>query len=107
MRGRGKLLHLLLISVLLAACSANFTGSVPSTGTSGNHNLTKAQSKIKHVIIIMQENRSFDEYFGTFPGANGIPMQNGVPTVCVPDPQTGQCVKPYHETADINAGGPH
>src|SRR5579884_3491553 len=31
--------------------------------------------KIKHVIIIMQENRSFDSYFGTFPGADGIPMQ--------------------------------
>src|SRR5947208_9328988 len=30
-------------------------------------------AKIKHVIIIMQENRSFDEYFGTFPGADGIP----------------------------------
>ena len=24
--------------------------------------------KIKHVVIIMQENRSFDQYFGTFPG---------------------------------------
>jgi len=29
---------------------------------------------IKHVIVIMQENRSFDSYFGTFPGADGIPM---------------------------------
>lgn len=55
----------------------------------------------------MQENRSFDEYFGTFPGANGIPMQNGKPAVCVTDPQTGQCVKPYHDTNDINGGGPH
>ena len=55
----------------------------------------------------MQENRSFDQYFGTFPGADGIPMQNGVPTVCVPDPKTSTCVKPYHDTADINAGGPH
>lgn len=27
---------------------------------------------IKHVIIIMQENHSFDNYFGTFPGANGV-----------------------------------
>jgi phospholipase C len=26
--------------------------------------------KIKHVIVIMQENRSFDSYFGTFPGAD-------------------------------------
>ena len=29
--------------------------------------------KIKHVVVIMQENRSFDTYFGTYPGADGIP----------------------------------
>lgn len=63
--------------------------------------------KIQHVVIIMQENRSFDEYFGTYPGADGIPMKNGVPTVCVPDPKTSECVKPYHEDRDINHGAPH
>jgi phospholipase C len=63
--------------------------------------------KIRHVVIIMQENRSFDSYFGTFPGADGIPMQNGVPTVCSPDPKTDVCVKPYHDTSDRNSGGPH
>ncbi len=63
--------------------------------------------KIKHIIVIMQENRSFDSYFGTYPGAEGIPMQNGVPTVCVPDPASGACVKPYHDTNDKNSGGPH
>jgi phospholipase C len=63
--------------------------------------------KIQHVVIIMQENRSFDSYFGTFPGADGIPMKDGVPTVCVPDPQAHTCVKPYHDPADINMGGPH
>jgi phospholipase C len=67
----------------------------------------KDLSKIQHIIIIMQENRSFDSYFGTYPGADGIPMSNGVPTVCVPDPQAGQCVKPFHDTADLNQGGPH
>ncbi len=36
-----------------------------------------------------------------------IPMQNGVPTVCVLDPQSGQCVKPYHNPNDLNGGGPH
>jgi phospholipase C len=55
----------------------------------------------------MQENRSFDTYFGTYPGADGIPMQNGVPTVCSIDPQTKQCVKPYHNPEDVNSGGPH
>jgi phospholipase C len=63
--------------------------------------------KIKHVIVVMQENRSFDHYFGTYPGADGIPMQNGVPTVCANDPETKQCIKPYHDSKDVNAGGPH
>jgi phospholipase C len=63
--------------------------------------------RIRHVVIIMQENRSFDSYFGTFPGADGIPMSNGFPTVCVPDPRQRTCVKPYRDTADLNRGGPH
>jgi phospholipase C len=63
--------------------------------------------KIKHVIIIMQENRSFDSYFGTYPGADGIPMQNGAPAVCVPDPKAHACVKPYLDHADQNRGGLH
>ncbi|MCL2769936.1 MAG: hypothetical protein FWD42_07510, partial [Solirubrobacterales bacterium] len=58
--------------------------------------------KIQHVIVIMQENRSFDSYFGTYPGANGIPAG-----VCVGDPLNGGCVRPFHESADKNYGGPH
>jgi phospholipase C len=63
--------------------------------------------RIKHVVVIMQENRSFDSYFGTFPGANGIPSRHGVATVCSPDPRTGKCVRPSHDSKDINGGGPH
>ena len=63
--------------------------------------------KIRHIVIITQENRSFDSYFGTYPGADGIPMKNGVPAVCNPDPTTRECVRPYHDTSDRNAGGPH
>ena len=29
---------------------------------------------IKHFVYIIQENRTFDNYFGTYPGANGIPI---------------------------------
>jgi phospholipase C len=39
-----------------------------------------AQTPIQHVVIILKENRSFDEYFGKFPGANGATqgtMSNG------------------------------
>ena len=27
---------------------------------------------IEHVVIIVKENHTFDNYFGTFPGATGI-----------------------------------
>jgi phospholipase C len=65
-------------------------------------------SSIKHVIVIMQENRSFDHYFGMYPGADGIPVDaNGKPTVCENDPQTGTCVYPWHDPSDISNGGPH
>ncbi|HEY7282902.1 MAG TPA: alkaline phosphatase family protein [Actinomycetota bacterium] len=63
--------------------------------------------KIKHIIILMQENRSFDSYFGTFPGADGIPMQDGVPTVCEPNSRLGTCVQPFHDPSLVNLGGPH
>jgi phospholipase C len=65
--------------------------------------------KIRHVVIIMQENRSFDTYFGTYPRADGIPGIAGNPgrVPCVPDPNSHGCVKPYLNTADINSGGPH
>src|SRR6266704_2029475 len=50
----------------------------------------------------MQENRSFDSYFGTYPGADGIPKH-----VCVPDPAHGGCQRPYHDHRAVNFGGPH
>ena len=50
----------------------------------------------------MQENRSFDTYFGTYPGADGIPAG-----VCLPDPAGGACQRPYHNPNDVNGGGPH
>ena len=31
------------------------------------------KTPIKHFVVLMQENHSFDNYFGTFPGADGIP----------------------------------
>jgi phospholipase C len=63
--------------------------------------------KIKHVIIIMQENRSFDSYFGSFPGADGIRMQDGKPAACLPVSDYGSCISPYHDSKLRDAGGPH
>src|SRR5215831_3790369 len=63
--------------------------------TSGIH-------KIKHIIFITQENRSFDNYFGTFPGALGIPKG-----VCMPDPRNGGCRRPWVDHHNTNRNDPH
>src|ERR1017187_5553423 len=58
--------------------------------------------KIQHFVFIMQENRGFDHYFGTYPGAEGLP-----PGVCVPDPSGGACAAPAHDAKLVNQGGAH
>jgi phospholipase C len=84
-----------LVAVALTAGVSASTGMPrPSSPRDDIH-------KIKHIVVIMQENRSFDSDFGTYPGADGIP-----PGVCVPDPRGG-CVRPHHVSADRNVGGPH
>jgi phospholipase C len=65
--------------------------------------------KIRHVVVIMQENRSFDHYFGTFQRADGIPGLAGHPgrVPCVPRRWSGGCVRPFHDRMDSDFGGPH
>jgi phospholipase C len=92
-----------LIRVLLAAVAGLLAAPVASAAApQGIH-------KIKHVVIIMQENRSFDSYFGTYPGADGIPGLAGHPgrVPCIPDPLRHRCVRPYHDPHLVNDGGPH
>jgi phospholipase C len=91
-----------LAAALLTAVALLAAGPAPATaaGPSAIH-------KIRHVVVIMQENRSFDSYFGTYPGADGIPMRHGVPSVCVSDPLRHTCVRPYHDPHLVNYGGPH
>ena len=64
-----------LIAMLVQAAPAMAQTSVITSTTGG---LTHAQmvgllqANIKYVFVIFAENRSFDHYFGTFPGANGL-----------------------------------
>jgi phospholipase C len=118
--------RLLALALLLAAActsASSAIGSAPTASTtpsptppgpsragSPGADLTKlerAREQIEHLIFIVQENRSFDHYFGTFPGAEGIPTRNGRPTVCVPDPVLARCVPPYPTRSQLQEGGPH
>ena len=101
-------------TLVLASCSGGAsTPSTSSTSSSGASTTSTTSAApgdihaIKHVVVIMQENRSFDSYFGTYPGADGLPAQDGHFTVCVSNPRTNQCVAPFHDSAEVNGGGPH
>ena len=93
---RASLAGVLVLALLLFTTGDSPTQTLaPPAGPPG-------LEKIQHFIFIMQENRSFDHYFGTYPGAEGLPSG-----ICVPNPAGGQCVVPYHDTAVVNQGGAH
>ncbi|MEO7017528.1 MAG: alkaline phosphatase family protein [Leifsonia sp.] len=100
--------HGQIVAAIVLGLAVLVAAAVLGLGTMGLLTLpasapdTNGIHKIKHIVVIMQENRSFDSYFGTFPGADGLPSG-----VCVPDPVTGSCQKPFHDPTDKNAGGPH
>src|SRR3546814_19120402 len=41
------------------------------------HNATRSINDVEHIVILMQENRSFDHYFGAMRGVRGVGDQNG------------------------------
>lgn len=65
-----------------------------------------ANTPIEHLIVLMQENHTFDNYFGFYPGANGIP-----PGTCIPvdpfDESNTECVEPFRiGTNDVELDDP-
>jgi phospholipase C len=90
----------LVIVVLVAAIGYEFRNFLTSTSSS---TMTHAPpgNPIQHIVVIMQENRAFDNFFGTFPGAAGIPAG-----LCMPrnpsNPSQG-CVSPYLTTNPVTS----
>lgn len=48
-------------------------------GLSREAKLKLLRAKVKYVFVLFQENRSFDFYFGTYPGADGLFSSGGAP----------------------------
>ena len=90
-------LAVLALAGLLVSCGKTVlargpgerTGELVRGGPAGRYLVPQGIHKIKHVIVVMQENRSFDEYFGTYPGADGLPRKDGRFAACMPDPRGG------------------
>ncbi|MCZ8513766.1 stalk domain-containing protein [Paenibacillus filicis] len=99
-----SLLASLTLGLLFPYASARAADS-PSPATA---------SPVKHLVVIFQENRSFDNYFGTYPNAPGFrplpgtPAAEGIPQGSYNLDENGKQVAPFLfsneelQTADVN-----
>jgi phospholipase C len=78
MNSRTKVLLVVLVTGCLTVTSFVYTNSISAQTDSSamkrhseHHERRRGMNKIKHIVFIVKENRTFDNYFGTFPGADG------------------------------------
>ena len=86
------------------ALSAAFPASIARALEIPAHNRTGSLEDVEHIVILMQENRAFDHYFGTLNGVRGfgdpraVRLPNGDPVWYQPD-TSGGYVLPFHPAA--------
>lgn len=73
---------------------AALSGFLALAGSSGALAATETKTPIKHFVSLMQQNHSYDNYFGTYPHANGIPEGECMPIN--PARPRAKCIKPFH-----------
>nr|WP_232073447.1 phospholipase C, phosphocholine-specific [Variovorax sp. RA8] len=82
------------------------------------HVKSRSIEDVQHIVILMQENRSFDHYFGTMRGVRGfgdrfpIPLASGKPVYFQPNPSGGADIQPFRRDSTIGraligSGTPH
>ncbi len=75
--------------------------AAPHPAVTAQHSTVTTSSAIQHVIVVMQSGHSFDNYFGTRRGVDGIPAG-----VCQRvQVNSKSCVKPYHLSSDQARAG--
>ena len=101
MNSRRKFLQASAGAAFSAAALAAFPPSIRRALAIPASNVTGTIMDVQHVVILMQENRSFDHYFGTLNGVRGfgdrmtIPMPNGR-KVWQQERTNGTLITPYH-----------
>lgn len=117
---RRQFLHLSAAAAAAAAlgagCSSEADAPSADAGTGASPTTTAPRSKgkltdVEHVVILFQENRSFDQYFGTRPGVRGfadpdvLRLPDGRPIWYQPRPEHPDgYVLPYAQTANGPGG---
>jgi phospholipase C len=108
-----KLIGALGASSLAASCGGSSgTSSVPSGQKPPSEQPGSLQSSIKHIVFVMQENRSFDHYFGMMPDyrqrmgipggsdIDGLPANASNPSYTLDNQlDSANLVTAFHQTA--------
>jgi phospholipase C len=102
-RKRRRLWIVAGLAVVVAAAVVGFTSAFANSG-SAPEDETATTTPIKHLVVIFQENESFDHYFGTYPyAANGA----GEPAFTAkPNTPTVNGLNPALLYANPNAANP-
>ena len=81
-------------AALAVALAAILTTALAAPATARSTGQVQARTPIEHFVVLMQENHSFDNYFGAYPRADGIPKGT-----CMPlrrsRSSTQRCVQPF------------
>ncbi len=81
-----------IIGLILAALfGASQFGMVAAAPGGDTH---QAKTPIQHLMVLLQENHTFDNYFGTYPGADGLPLNTTMP-IDLKNPAAGT-IQPWH-----------
>lgn len=95
---RGLFVLVVAVFVALVAVDALF---FEGPGATPPPTLVPGTTPIQRIIVLMKENHAFDNYFGTFPGADGIPAN-----VTLPDGAAGT-VSPHWINGTSTPDLPH
>jgi phospholipase C len=86
--GTRAFLFVAIVSATIAACGGGASLGGRTSGLIPTDTHAKGSTPIAHVIVLIQENRSFDNLFATFPGADGATSGQAAP---MPSPIAQKC----------------
>ncbi len=105
--------RIVVICSLLLGCSfaVTLTGCGYSSSVPGYVANVSPTGNIQHIVVIFQENVSFDHYFGTYPNALNLPGET--PFTALPGPRLSTachkiycCITPTPQIAVMALGQP-
>ena len=84
------------VAALVSNSTAAYAAAPPAPDLTLQQKVALLQQHVKYVFVIFHENESFDHFFGTFPGANGL---FAAPSGFTPANQTGNFTQRYLDTS--------